>query len=582
MTDRRPGSPTGEPSPAARDTAHWLRQCERLLALARVHGRFSPVVRQTRERLVQEGMALLAAHGPLDLECAPGRLRRAGEPLDLAPVEGQISLSNFFYRNGLKAMHLAPELPRASLVGLLQTLIELHTAASPDHDLATRLWEHPLPGVGIEPVPVPGEPSVADTPGVTRLPLGIPAWVEGNAVAAPAPSPLEPLTVERLPASPGLVPPPAPGPDWLVPAEQADAGTRWRDLHLREDRDREQFLSAFERERSRPWTTQVREFVDEVRSADPSPETREAVMASLVTWVAAAAQRCDWAEAQQALDTLRTLDPAGTDTDAALANALSALDAEVVRERLDEATAEEQARFFALAVALRTPALDLVINILAGSGRSRLRAAATTALAYTCSESPQLLTRHLHDSRWHVVRNIVFVLGQIGGPAVTPLLAMAARHVDTRVRRAVVQALGQVPATQRIPLLLQNLDTHDRTLLAATLQLLAREPDARVAQALVTRILAADFESLPGDRRIALLDTLGDVADDQAVPALEQLLQRGGWFARQTPERDAAAQTLARIGTPLALAVLHAGTGSRSEAVRVACQQALAHPGRTA
>jgi len=71
------------------------------------------------------------------------------------------------------------------------------------------------------------------------------------------------------------------------------------------------------------------------------------------------------------------------------------------------------------------------------------------------------------------------------------------------------------------------------------------------------------------------------VAGDEAVPALEAQLIKGGWLAGRTLERSAAARALERIGTAKALAVLEAGLKSRSKAVRNACLDAMSQKGGT-
>ncbi len=50
-------------------------------------------------------------------------------------------------------------------------------------------------------------------------------------------------------------------------------------------------------------------------------------------------------------------------------------------------------------------------------------------------------------------------------------------------------------------------------------------------------IEATDFESRAEGNQRALFSALGEVADDAAVPALETLLNRGGWFARRSFQR---------------------------------------------
>jgi len=608
-------------SPSALDVADWLEQLERLVHLARRHGPYASHVRNGRERATVDGLHLVRDHGPVVLSVLPLEIRLADASVMRAegdeaghPTRGAIErqLPQVLHQQGVFQLSLLEGLTRDEMLTLVQTLLDVATAHDPGDDLVTLLWRAGLAHVRVRsgasaplverepsngnaaPVRVQAPGLVDDRPfssvlagdSFTRHREPLPADVIPSRTAFPSrfEDPLaEPQAApESEPAAPADEPAADTHfDDWLIPSEDASAGALWKQLVFDEDRHAADFQDRWKQESTPSHAQQVREFVDEVRAADPSEDMRDAVLTSLVSWVANAVQHCEWSEARQALDAVRTLDPDGSRTSEPLAQSLAGLDRDVVAERLDADTQESQARFFALAVAIGRPILDLLIHVLAQAGRARLRAAATTALAYTCSDQPDALRPYLNDSRWHVVRNVVFALGQIGGAAVMPMLVSASRHLDTRVRRAVVQALGQVPATQRTPLLVQQLDTSDVPLLQHALHLMTREPDARAAAALIDRISAPDFESLSPERKLALLQTLADVADDQAVPALEQLLHRGGWFARKSPERTAAARTLARIGSPLALTVLQNGLAARAESVRFACADALDQPRTT-
>ena len=105
--------------------------------------------------------------------------------------------------------------------------------------------------------------------------------------------------------------------------------------------------------------------------------------------------------------------------------------------------------------------------------------------------------------------------------------------------------------------------------------MLARDPDARTAEALLSRVLANEFAARPEEHRLALIAALPDLAGDAAVPALTQWLFQGGWFARPLPERSAAARALQQLGTPAAHDVLEQGSHHRAAAVREACAQAV-------
>jgi HEAT repeat protein len=221
------------------------------------------------------------------------------------------------------------------------------------------------------------------------------------------------------------------------------------------------------------------------------------------------------------------------------------------------------------------PSLDLACSIMARAMKSRTRAAACTMLCFLCGDEPDLLAPYLTDSRWYVVRNAVFVLGQIGGSAVVPMLRVAAFHPEPRVRRQVVQSLGNVPRGESLPIMLAQLDTRDPQLLAATLHMLTRHQDEVVARAILKHIEAPDFETRSDDNQRSLFNALVEVANDSAVPALETLLHKGGWFARKTFQRSAAARALQKLGSEASLAALEAGLRSRSEAVRQACLDAM-------
>jgi HEAT repeat protein len=228
---------------------------------------------------------------------------------------------------------------------------------------------------------------------------------------------------------------------------------------------------------------------------------------------------------------------------------------------------------------LGSTAVGLAAAVLGRTNNPRTRAAASTALCYICADHPQMLAPYLNDLRPNLVQSIAFVLGQIGGPQVAELLSTAAQNSDTRVRRQVIQALGNVPLDDRLPILIAQLGTEDSQLLGTALSLLTRERDLRVSNALIDCLKSPTLDTRSESNRRALFSALGEVAGDEAVPMLEAHLLKGGWFARRNLERSAAARALEHIGTPLAVGVLETGLQSRSEAVRSACMDAISNKG---
>ncbi|MCC6350720.1 MAG: HEAT repeat domain-containing protein [Candidatus Eisenbacteria bacterium] len=538
---------TGDGSPAARNLAEWFRQLDRYVRMTCTFGPAAPNCTATRERVLEDFMEILGYHAPFAVHCTPLELWLRDEAIVRPPaaatsetvVQLERRIPFLLYRDGIRALTFTPKTTREDVGALLDALAKVTTAQVTNEDLVTLLWEVNLTGlrVDISPLEAPAEP--------------------GGGLAAAFD-------------------------DWAVPQAGTDVLEAWRALTAAEAHDREAFTDAWRREAAEPWTMRVDGLVRGVMALDPSPNTVDAFGHALVTWLGGAVQRCEWDEAGRALAALQAVDPAGERTAGALSQVFATLDAEAVAERLDEAEPGPQARFFALAVRLGRPALDLLVGVLAIATRVRLRAAATTALSYLCAEEPELLGRHLADPRWYVVRNIVFVLGQIGGPGIVELLARIVQHPDARVRRSVVHALGQAPSEMRLPLLVELLDSADPQTVSAALVMLGRESDPRVGSALLERVTADDFAERPDEAKVALVTALGETTGESALPVLEELLHRGGWFARRAAERSAAAQALVRIGTPAALTLVETGLSARAEAIRVSCQDALARKGRAA
>lgn len=549
-----PSGRTPRVSPATRQMAEWFRNLDHLVQTARSMGATSPQVTHQRDLLAEQFVGLAEFHAPIVLRISPLEvwLRdelvvRGPEPdrTDLEPIERRVPF--ILYRDGVRGITVDANATHHDAVVLLDAIAHVVGSPCSDEDLVTLMWRADLDGLRIEVAPLE-PPSLAQT-GETG----------------------ESLEADTSSARSGAVPgtPANALAAWRAfPADAAAAHAEWREL--------------WRTESARCWPERVEDLVERVISQDSGAAVRESLTHALVNWLASSAQRNEWNEAAQALVCLRHVDPDRQWSQARIASTLSSLDAESIADRLDEADHETVARFFALVVRVGRPALDLAVRVIARSSRQRVRAAATTALTYVCADEPRALAPYLRDTRWHVARNVVFALGQMGGEETGELLANAMRHPEQRVRRAAVSALGQVPAHRRTPLLVGMLDGCDAATLATVLAMLMRDPDPRASVALAERLGSADFESRPPEERLAFIDAIGEIGTDAVLPVLERALHAGGWFARRTPERTAVAHAIARIGTPPAITLLQDGLRARAEAVRTACTEALGRLEKTA
>lgn len=578
MSTGVPGRTAVQLSPEAQACAGWFRQLARTLKVCRLYRSDNPVVTQSREAVTVALQALLREHKGWDLRFSASAIfigdeaairtgeRAQGDQTAASSVVDQLPF--LFYRDGIRRLEFMESVPRSELDALIDGLIRATQGPDTQDDLVTLLWQANLHGIHLEAVPL--EQTIYLS---TRAGGGGPEEEKRGQGYAVAPTGSEiRADLGQLAGAQGLHRDTFD--DWALPLESADVPAAWAALEGVGMAASARFLADWERENAAPWTAQAPILIASLLRLDGGPDMRAALARSVVTWLTAALQRVALDEVEAALDQLNALDPDRSMCAEDLASALDGLDTDALTEHLDESEADP-ARLPALVVAIGPPALGFVCAVMAKATKARTRAAACTALCFLTNDNPELLAPWLADSRWHVVRNIVFVLGHIGGSEVVPLLRGVARHPELRVRRQLVQALGAVSPEERLPILVGQLDTRDPQLLAAALNMLTREKDARVAKAILECIEAPDFESRNENNQRALFNALGEVAGDETVPALETLMHKGGWFARRTLERMAAARTLRRIGTDQAMAVLEAGLRARSEAVRVACIEAL-------
>jgi hypothetical protein len=573
--------------PAFRDltpagqTAHlWFRQLARALKTCRLYRQDNPIVVQIRDQLLEPLLRGIESHGVWSFRITPSEIFLLDEAVvrpaqrvdsEEGAVGKEAMLPFLFYRDGIRGLTFLPGVPARDLEALFDALLAASVGVHTHDDLVTLMWQANTTHVQIDAVPV--EQTIYLS---SRRPSGGGGGGGGLGHSygwSPSGSEIRADIGQLSGMAQGLHRDTFD--DWPLPTESVEVPEAYQRILPSMEFARMRLSTEWVGERSTDWTILAPDVLRQIASMSNDDETLSLLAHAAATWLAGAIQRSSWIEAQGTLELLREFDPDGSVTRDELTAAITGLDAATITERLDASETDDQARFFALTVSIGKPALDLACSVMSLASKSRTRAAACTMLCYLCNDDPELLAPYVIDSRWYVARNAAFVLGQIGGEQVLRLLDLASQHPETRVRRQVVSSLGGVPPEMRAPILLAQLDTRDPQLLAAALKMLTRNKDADVSRAILKQIEAPEFESRSEDNQRALFGALGEVAGDEVVPALEALLNKGGWFARRTLQRLAAARTLQRINTPKSRAALESGLRARSEVVRSAVYDAL-------
>jgi hypothetical protein len=247
-------------------------------------------------------------------------------------------------------------------------------------------------------------------------------------------------------------------------------------------------------------------------------------------------------------------------------------------DEVREALAEEPGTYFLtdFLVQLGSSAAPAICDLLGQVNHMKYRRALCESLAISCKNDVEVLIERLGDTRWYVIRNIVYVLGRIAHQGVERALDRALHHEDVRVRKEAVRALGNIESTSSRAYLVSAFRDTDLGVRMQAARTLAMKRDDRAAQSILGVIQGADFSKRDTNERQAFFEALGKTGSDALVPRLESILCRGGFFrSGNEEERLHAALALAWLGTPVALSVLNREMQSKREFVRKAVESAL-------
>ena len=196
-------------------------------------------------------------------------------------------------------------------------------------------------------------------------------------------------------------------------------------------------------------------------------------------------------------------------------------------------------------------------------GRQRATALLRGFRAAAVSRLAPLVSSH----NWYAQRNLADLLGEIACAEAVPLLQPLLRGSDGRVTHAAVRALATIDDPSAARAVHTVLRAASGTQRQAVVAALVAERDPRVVPLLV-RIL--DESDAFGDDHGIVLDTLGAVAlvgGDQAIPAVDRVIRKRRWFARQKVRalKQTGVRALRQIDSQAAKAALDsaATTGDR-------------------
>jgi len=245
---------------------------------------------------------------------------------------------------------------------------------------------------------------------------------------------------------------------------------------------------------------------------------------------------------------------------------------------LDNAEDEALDDFSSLMSLLGRQVISPLVDLLGNLEKMKARRFLCDVLVRIGREDVDNITARLNDDRWYLVRNLIYILGNIADKRVIKDLARFIRHDSFQVRRAVFHALNGMGDPEADQLLLQFISDSDYSNRMSAIKSLGRKK-VRGALALLLRVLdSKDFQTKQLAEKKEVIEAIGSTGGESVVPKLRELLQVSWSLFKDVKAEEiacCAAEALQKIATPSASGALREGSRSKNKTVREACNKAL-------
>jgi HEAT repeat protein len=228
-------------------------------------------------------------------------------------------------------------------------------------------------------------------------------------------------------------------------------------------------------------------------------------------------------------------------------------------------------------VLLQRNSIQPLIKLLGELKNSKTRRVLCDSLSEIGKNAIEIIVPFIDDKRWYLVRNIAYILGRIGKEQAFPYMQKLFNHYEIRVRREAIQALGLIGGPKAVGLLIRGLTDIDARIRAMAAINLGKIGKTSGLASLLELVESKDFPKKAPTEMKAFFDAIGMIGSNEAIPVLQEILERKSLFGRGKPDemRNGAANALAMIGNAEAKAILEAGRNSKDESIRNACAQAM-------
>lgn len=252
-----------------------------------------------------------------------------------------------------------------------------------------------------------------------------------------------------------------------------------------------------------------------------------------------------------------------------------------ILERSDQIDADQVLVFCLL---LGKKAVIPLVDLMGKEERAKIRRTLCEGLVQICRGNIDPLLQGLKDSRWFVVRNVVYVLGRIGNPDCLDKIRFLVNHKEVRVRKELIHTLDLIRDDRSTDILLEMINDPDSAIRTQAVRSIAALQYGPALDILLDKVHKKEFLQYDRRERMEWFRALGQIGGNEMIPLFQRLLARGmrAWFNRAAREDMAlaAVEGLRRIGTPESQAVIISGQRTSRKRIREVCLKAARETGK--
>lgn len=209
--------------------------------------------------------------------------------------------------------------------------------------------------------------------------------------------------------------------------------------------------------------------------------------------------------------------------------------------------------------------------------KMKMRKVLIETITEIAQENPQFLLPFLSDSRWYLVRNMVFILQQLKNPALLDQIVAHITHSDQRVRKEVLKYLIAVPEPKAKPYILKFLRDEKSAMRIMALQMMGRARLQFALKPILAFVDTVEFEHIDISEKKAVYEAIGELGGEKMLPLFKNMLTKRFLF-NKVKEKDSIIYAIAglqKIPGEATIKLLEEALRSKSPEFRDLISQAI-------